>query len=333
MKKSFLIITIVILLFTLTGLSACDGSDDKTENSKSDKSDISTDSDKSDEGKVADTDINDSDTDQSQESLDPNSSKEDLLKLAKVLDDRLIRLNRKERDLIAREQLVTKLEKTAANKTGEAKEIYKKVDDMLKKLSSKYEDFRKLKIDKMETANKKRLAEREVQIDHLVATVKGMQPESGAGLLMNMDIEDVVQVLKKLGARQTAGLFGQMPPAKAAELTAAMLGPGKVYDKELDKMRDASLDDITPADTESKDSDSADEKSSDKEKKPIKKVKKRRKRRRVKKGSKPNVNNLTPAPVPTPTPVPDSSSNKSTAVKAGDASATAGTKPAQSGTK
>ncbi|MBN2803654.1 MAG: hypothetical protein JXR91_11205 [Deltaproteobacteria bacterium] len=221
------------LLFTLI---SCSKEDDNKKDKKSSADLVASDSSSSgsDSDSSADTDSADSDSstdDESSSSIITGAyTKSDLEELAEKLKERVVKLNRKERDLIEREQLVSTLEITAAEQLKEADQLKKDIAGQLEQMDAKYklmvEANDKLKIvQNLDEENKKRIAERESQILNIVETIKGMPASVGAGLLMSMDINDAVEVFKRVDSRQVANLFSQMPSTSAAEFTAAMLGP------------------------------------------------------------------------------------------------------------
>jgi flagellar motility protein MotE (MotC chaperone) len=157
---------------------------------------------------------------------------DELQGVAEALEQRRQALDLREREIIQREQLLEGLELAAVQKTEQLKALESEASAILDKLESRYEDVRKTYDDERKeraTALKDSVeamaAEREDRTVQLVASLKGMRPSAGAGLLSSMNEDDAVDVLRRLSARQSAALLGEMPPKKAADLAEAMIGP------------------------------------------------------------------------------------------------------------
>ena len=171
--------------------------------------------------------------------LTADSSEQDLEALVTHLNDRQQALELKERDIIQREQMVSSLEESVLKQVEKLWKLKTEVSTLLDKMGEDYKTERKAHEEKLKREEALRAKKREEfkkaaeeiseeraqRIVHLTATIKGMRASSGAGMLASMDEGDAVAVLRQLGARQAAGLLGNMPPAKAAMLAGAMLGP------------------------------------------------------------------------------------------------------------
>ncbi len=145
--------------------------------------------------------------------------------LAELLENRRRELDIREAEIIRREHLLENLENAAVQKAGNLKLLREEITAMLSELESKLESQRKERLKELHGAVDELSAEREQRLAHLVAAVKGMRPDAGAELLGIMDEADAVHVLRTLSARQAAIFLGAMPPARAANLAQAMLGP------------------------------------------------------------------------------------------------------------
>jgi flagellar motility protein MotE (MotC chaperone) len=175
---------------------------------------------------------------------------DEISKLVSLLQRRDKEIDLKEREVLEREQRMSGLETATMRQTDMLFKLKNEVSTLMKNLNSDFKEERKLFEEKKkkeaalrdkkekealaakEAAAEKRrkLAEemaekREQRTVHLTATIKGMRPSSGAGMLASMDEADAVAVLRQLGARQAAALLGNMPADKAAALAEAMLGP------------------------------------------------------------------------------------------------------------
>jgi flagellar motility protein MotE (MotC chaperone) len=162
----------------------------------------------------------------------PVAAQDDLEAVAQALEARRVALDLREREIIQREQLLESLERAAVEKTEQLKTLEAEASGLLDKLANRYENVRKDYEDERKeraTELKDTVAamaeEREDRTAQVVASLKGMRPSAGASLLASMNEEDAVDVLRKLSARQSAALLGEMPPKKAAELAEAMIGP------------------------------------------------------------------------------------------------------------
>ncbi|MDJ0765629.1 MAG: hypothetical protein QNJ97_21785 [Myxococcota bacterium] len=159
------------------------------------------------------------------------------------------RLALREREVIAREQLLASLETAVIEKNKELKQIKKEVIELLGQLQekygaerAKYEAAEKKKAAQREKVEQERIAKqkqlmieladaREKHIAHLVATLKGMRSSAGASMIASMNDTDAVAVLRQLSPRQAAGILGGMEAVRAANLAQAMLGPPIQSDK------------------------------------------------------------------------------------------------------
>jgi flagellar motility protein MotE (MotC chaperone) len=92
-------------------------------------------------------------------------------------------------------------------------------------------DDRLALIDKRSAELKEWLAKRENFIaaatKHLVAIFGAMRPESASEQLVRLDISTAAAILSKLDVRAASAILNDMPPEKAARLTAVIAGSAR----------------------------------------------------------------------------------------------------------
>lgn len=178
-----------------------------------------------------------------------------LEEIAAALEAKRELLEQKERDIINREQMVTRLESEALSQKTELQALqnetqlaldnakadiekkYKKEHEKLlkhwEKIKQKHKEFIVKYLNYAESKNKdslepeiKRLrAERQQRIDQLLKTIEGMNPQSCAMMITSMEHDDAVEVLSGLNSAKTAEILSNMAPQKSAELARGLMGP------------------------------------------------------------------------------------------------------------
>ncbi|MBN2526192.1 MAG: hypothetical protein JXR76_07350 [Deltaproteobacteria bacterium] len=179
----------------------------------------------------------------------------ELAELASALEAKRLELEKRERDIIQREQMVTRLETEALNQKDELirlqketktaindaagtiqnkyKEEYDKLLQRWENIKVKHKEFIVKYLKYSEAADKENLEaeirrlkkEREQRIAQLLKTIEGMNPQSCAMMMTSMDAADAVEVLSGLSNTKSAEILSNMAPQKAAELAKGLMGP------------------------------------------------------------------------------------------------------------
>ncbi|MBN2719279.1 MAG: hypothetical protein JXX14_25740 [Deltaproteobacteria bacterium] len=179
----------------------------------------------------------------------------ELVEIAQLLEAKRVSLEQKERDIIQREQMVTRLESEALfqksaleklrsdtqdtlnNAGAQIAEQYKKEHEKLlkhwEKIKEKHKEFIVKYLNYTESENKESLQpeiqrlrkERQQRVEQLLKTIEGMNPQSCAQMITSMPTEDAIEVLSGLSSTKTAEILSNMAPVKAAELARGLMGP------------------------------------------------------------------------------------------------------------
>ena len=114
----------------------------------------------------------------------------------------------------------------------EAKKLLNEHRDMLEAIAKELEDRQKSQEERVKTFNNevKKYDDRSVNIEQIVANLNGMPPKSAVGILIEMDDQDVIDVLRR--ADEIAAASGEsstvaywlslMPSDRAAEISRKM---------------------------------------------------------------------------------------------------------------
>lgn len=180
----------------------------------------------------------------------------ELEEIAAALEAKRLQLEQQQRELIQREQMITRLEREALHKKDELVQLqsdtqkalaqaivtvesqYKSEHDKLiahwEKIKKLHKEFisKHLKYDESGKARdslnpefKRLQKERANRIDQLTKTIEGMNPASSAMMLTSMELEDAVEVMRELSNAKSAEILGSMAPQKAAEMAKGLMGP------------------------------------------------------------------------------------------------------------
>ena len=179
----------------------------------------------------------------------------ELEEVAAVLEAKRLRLEEQERDLVLREQMVTRLEAEALNQQADLERLRKETQTTLNdarsriqkqykteyekllkqwdKIKEKHKEFIAKYLNKSESEEKNGLepeirrlrAEREQRVAQLLKTIEGMNAQACAMMITSMSTDDAVEVMSGLSNTKSAEIMSNMAPQKAAELARGLMGP------------------------------------------------------------------------------------------------------------